>query len=84
MNLYIIFLKYAEYIAAALSKVWANQAKIPSTEEMRKWSDAHVAEKGGYGKNFQSLGAQGTRGWLSRNSSLFRGGIDGYLSFLKK
>jgi hypothetical protein len=56
---------YAEYLSLALAKVWNNKAKLPSTEEMWRLHWARVDEYGGYGRQFQFLGAQGTDGEFS-------------------
>jgi hypothetical protein len=54
--------KYSEYVSIALTKVWGNQAKIPSTPRLWKWYEEHVLAKGGYGKNIMFLGLQGWDG----------------------
>jgi len=54
---------YAEFLGLAIAKVWANKAKIPATPGLWRHYDAVVKERGGYGRHFQYLGAERTRGF---------------------
>ena len=62
VNTGIPLYQYSEYISIALSKVWGNQAKIPTTRQLWKWYEEHVLKKGGHGKNNQFLGLQDSNG----------------------
>lgn len=57
---------YSEYIAVALSKVWAGKAPLPSTRRLWALQDQHVVELGGYGRHFQFLGAVRTNSTFLR------------------
>lgn len=47
---------YAEYSSVALSKVWGDKAKIPSTTGLWRWNEER-REEYGYGRHYQYLGA---------------------------
>lgn len=47
---------YAEYSSVALSKVWSDKAKIPSTTGLWRWNEER-REEYGYGRHYQYLGA---------------------------
>jgi len=72
MNVGIPLYQYSEYISVALSKVWGNQAKIPTTPQLWKWYEERILGKGGHGKNNQFLGLKDSNdmirffvGWLN-------------------
>ncbi|KAH8813812.1 hypothetical protein DL96DRAFT_1625447 [Flagelloscypha sp. PMI_526] len=46
---------YGKYTAAALAKVWAGQAKLPSQEKQWEHFWEIVKSKGGFGKDYQML-----------------------------
>ncbi|KAF5343912.1 hypothetical protein D9758_012108 [Tetrapyrgos nigripes] len=47
---------WGDYPAFAFAKVWAGQAKLPSTEDMWKKYHEELRARGGYGKNYHFLG----------------------------
>ncbi|KAH9942804.1 hypothetical protein B0H21DRAFT_513589 [Amylocystis lapponica] len=47
---------YGEYLSAALAKVWAEKAFLPSAEEMWRTYAERVEDRGGYGRYLQFLG----------------------------
>ncbi|KAG6852181.1 hypothetical protein C0991_002328, partial [Blastosporella zonata] len=51
---------YAEYIAVALTKVWAGKAFLPSTSELWRQQRERVEELCGYGPHFQFIGSEKT------------------------
>ena len=53
---------YAEFLSLAIPKVWAGKADFPSTTELWRRYDEVVKDRGGYGKYFQYLGTDRTRG----------------------
>ncbi|KDR66555.1 hypothetical protein GALMADRAFT_130751 [Galerina marginata CBS 339.88] len=59
MNIGMQPFTYAEYTAVALSKVWSDKAKIPSTPDLWRWCEKK-REEYGYGKQYQYLGGGGT------------------------
>ncbi|GLB43675.1 putative pyridine nucleotide-disulphide oxidoreductase [Lyophyllum shimeji] len=85
MNIGMQSFTYAEYIGVALTKVWANKARIPATPELWRRQRAHVKELGGYGRHFQFLGSERTDrniryflGWLNEAAAKYGGRqIDG-------
>ena len=52
----------AEYVSLAMAKVWAGKADLPCTAELWHRYDEVVIDRGGYGKQFQFLGAERTKG----------------------
>ena len=53
---------YSEYLSIAMAKVWSGKADLPSTTELWRRYDKVVKDRGGYGKQFQFLGAERTKG----------------------
>ena len=53
---------YAEYLSFAMAKVWAGKADLPSTTELWRRYDKVAKDRGGYGKDFQTLGPKRTEG----------------------
>lgn len=53
---------YPELAAQALAKVWAKQAKLPTTAEMGRLHYKYVQEHGGYGKELQILSPEDLTG----------------------
>ena len=53
---------YAEFLSLAMAKVWGGKADLPNTAELWRRYDEVVKDRGGYGKHFQFLGTERTRG----------------------
>jgi len=58
MNIGIHSFTLSEYLAVAMTKVWAGQAKLPNTPDLWRWCEEHMRAKGGYSKSSQFLGTQ--------------------------
>ncbi|KAJ7578058.1 hypothetical protein C8J56DRAFT_1112899 [Mycena floridula] len=85
MNWGMASFTYEEYTALALAKVWAGRAQLAPTEELWKFHEAVVHDRGGYGKQFQFLGSVQLKeliryhvGWLNEAAVKYGGRqIDG-------
>ena len=53
---------YADFSSLAIAKVWAGKADLPNTIELWRRYDEVVKDRGGYGKYFQFLSTERTRG----------------------
>ncbi|KAJ3796860.1 hypothetical protein GGU11DRAFT_111910 [Lentinula aff. detonsa] len=86
MNLGIESFMYSEFAASAIAKVWAGEAKLPSTQEMWDQHWQRVIDAGGaYGGQFMYLGSAKEAalvryiiGWLNEDAVKYGGHqIDG-------
>ncbi|GAW03708.1 dimethylaniline monooxygenase [Lentinula edodes] len=86
MNLGIESFMYSEFAASAIAKVWAGQAKLPSTKQMWELHWKRVRDAGGaYGGQFMYLGSAKEAamvryivGWLNEDAVKYGGHqIDG-------
>ncbi|KAG5639995.1 hypothetical protein DXG03_001891, partial [Asterophora parasitica] len=76
---------YAEYVAVALSKVWAGLAHLPNSEELWRRQAERVEALKGYGRHFQYVGGDKSKkqirflvGWLNGAAAKYGGRqIDG-------
>jgi len=53
---------YGEFLSLAIAKVWSGTAELPSTSALWRWYEKEWKRRKGYGKHFQFLGADRTRG----------------------
>ncbi len=53
---------HGEFVSLALAKIWAAKADFPSIPELWRRYNNLYAERKGYGRHFQFLGAVKTRG----------------------
>lgn len=53
---------YAEFVSLAIAKIWSGKADFPSTSELWRRYYQLYQERKGYGRHFQWLGADKTRG----------------------
>ncbi|KAJ3997739.1 hypothetical protein F5050DRAFT_1568782 [Lentinula boryana] len=81
MNLGIESFMYSEFAASAIAKVWAGEAKLPSTQEMWDQHWQRVIDAGGaYGGQFMYLGSAKEAalvryiiGWLNEDAVKYGG-----------
>ena len=55
-----------------MAKVWAGKADLPSTTELWRRYDKVVKDRGGYGKNFQTLGPERMEGKIPSRISFLK------------